>query len=139
MVTKPPRLRETTRRRQLGRAGEDAVIAFLRDAGLTVLTRNYHTPYGELDVVAADGECLVFAEVKTARAESPLPAQGAFTKRKAGRVYRAALYYLQKERPGRDEAFRFDLLAVTRARDGFKIEHYPNIPLDGFLSSANDE
>jgi len=54
---------EAARRRALGRAGEDAAADFLRRRGFEVLTRNYHTPYGELDVVASVDGALVFAEV----------------------------------------------------------------------------
>lgn len=54
-------------RMTLGRLGEDAAAAYLRKAGMRVLDRNWRTPRGEIDIVAAEGDCLVVCEVKTRR------------------------------------------------------------------------
>ena len=50
---------------ELGARGERIAVAFLHDAGLRVLDRNWRCRDGELDVVARDGDALVFCEVKT--------------------------------------------------------------------------
>src|SRR5574341_511215 len=52
-------------RRARGRAGEDAVAAALAARGHVILCRNVRTRYGEIDLVTADREVLVFVEVKT--------------------------------------------------------------------------
>ena len=49
----------------LGRYGEDRAAQFLKKLGYSIVERNWHGPSGEIDIVARDGECLVFAEVKT--------------------------------------------------------------------------
>ena len=51
----------------LGGHGEHLAVAYLTDAGLTVLDRNWRCREGELDIVARDGDALVFCEVKTRR------------------------------------------------------------------------
>jgi putative endonuclease len=51
----------------LGDHGERIAAAFLTDAGLRVLDRNWRCREGELDIVARDGDALVFCEVKTRR------------------------------------------------------------------------
>ncbi len=51
----------------LGRHGERIAAAFLTDAGLQVLDRNWRCRDGELDLVARDGDAIVFCEVKTRR------------------------------------------------------------------------
>jgi putative endonuclease len=54
-------------RRALGKQGEDAGVAYLERRGYTILARNWRTRSGELDIVARDGEWLVFVEVRTRR------------------------------------------------------------------------
>ncbi|MEW5895977.1 MAG: YraN family protein [Candidatus Omnitrophota bacterium] len=49
----------------LGRAGESAAVKFLKACGYKILEQNYHKSYGEIDIVAMDGETLCFIEVKT--------------------------------------------------------------------------
>jgi putative endonuclease len=48
----------------LGRHGEDVAVAYLVDAGLTIIARNWRCADGELDIIAQDGAALVFCEKK---------------------------------------------------------------------------
>lgn len=57
-----------TRRRALGRYGEDLAARRLIEAGMRILDRNWRCRDGEIDIVAADGDALVVCEVKTRRA-----------------------------------------------------------------------
>nr|WP_324846436.1 YraN family protein [Streptomyces sp. 2333.5] len=66
-----------TRRRALGRYGEDLAARRLTEAGMRILDRNWRCRDGEIDIVAADGDALVVCEVKTRRAgwyEHPMAA-----------------------------------------------------------------
>ena len=54
-------------RHHLGHLGEDLAVAHLERLGYEIVTRNHRTRFGELDIVARDGETLVFCEVKTRR------------------------------------------------------------------------
>lgn len=65
----------TDQRRQRGADGEDAAAAFLRKQGWLIVERNSRLGRGELDIVALDGDALVFVEVK-ARAQ---PHKSAFS------------------------------------------------------------
>jgi|GEM_PF-932180 putative endonuclease len=127
------RKREAARRRALGRAGEDAAADFLRRRGFELVTRNYHTPFGELDVVAEKDGGLVFAEVKTARAGASVDPRSQFTPRKVTRIYKAALHFLDKERPGQEPDFRFDFLVAVRKKGAYEIEHYEAVAPDDYL------
>nr|WP_280117070.1 YraN family protein [Streptomyces platensis] len=72
-TAKPP----DTRRRALGRYGEDLAARRLIEAGMRILDRNWRCRDGEIDIVAADGDALVVCEVKTRRAgwyEHPMAA-----------------------------------------------------------------
>lgn len=60
----------TQLRRRVGVWGEDRAVGYLSAQGMTVLSRNWRCRYGELDIVAVDGDCLVVVEVKTRRSRS---------------------------------------------------------------------
>jgi putative endonuclease len=96
-------------RKTSGRIGEQAAVEHLIRAGLRILERNYTCRAGEVDIVAADGDVLVFVEVKLRRPPyDPLEAVDA---RKQRQVARAAFDFLMRRgmlgRPA-----RFDVVAV---------------------------
>ncbi|HWT23714.1 MAG TPA: YraN family protein [Solirubrobacteraceae bacterium] len=99
-------------RKTLGRRGEQFAVEHLTRRGWQVLARNHHTRFGELDIVARDGETLVFCEVKTCRAGRGEPwdnLHGA----KRNQVRRMASVWLNevRERPF-FVAVRFDAVGV---------------------------
>ena len=99
-----------------GRNAETAAAEYLAARGLEILARNYAVRGAEIDVIAREGACIVFAEVKaTANASD---AHGAPRERvtlaKQRRICRAALRFLQENNLG-DSAVRFDVLEVTPA------------------------
>ena len=51
--------------KKTGQLGEDIAVSFLETQGYTILARNYRQRFGEIDIVAEDGDTLVFVEVKT--------------------------------------------------------------------------
>ncbi len=95
--------------RKLGDQAEDRAALYLIESGFTIVTRNFSTKSGELDIVALEAEMLVFIEVKLRRSSAP---EEAITATKAKRLRAAAREYLQKMDEG-DRPFRFDLLALT--------------------------
>ncbi len=107
--------------RLLGTKGEDLALKFLKKKGYRILSRNYKTPLGEIDIVAEDGGTLVFVEVKTRADDSfGLPFE-AVDSRKREKLRKVALYYL-KNRCKRDLPSRFDVLSI-RAGQRNEIEH----------------
>ena len=84
-----------------GRAGEEEACKYLMGKGMQILERNFRCKLGEIDIIARDGETLVFAEVKTRRSHkygSPLLA---ITPGKMRHMALAAEYYLKTHRYGR--------------------------------------
>lgn len=102
-------------RTRLGRTGEAAAAAELSRRGLTILARNYRCRGGEADLVAQDGETLVFVEVKTrSQLRGGLPRE-AVGWSKQQRLARAAEHYLSAL--GDDEPpVRFDIVEVVILR-----------------------
>lgn len=99
--------------RGVGREAEDRAADFLMGLGYTIVTRRYHTKGGEIDLVALDGDTLVFVEVKSTRARGFSPEE-AIDDRKTARIAVAAEAYLNAmEAQGR--LARFDLIAIDRS------------------------
>jgi putative endonuclease len=99
-------------RRLLGQAGEALAADTLQQQGYTILTRNYRTPFGEIDLIARHGDTLVFVEVKLRRSEFFGPPQAAVNTAKQRHLQLAAQYYLNQQRL-RDIDIRFDVVAIT--------------------------
>jgi putative endonuclease len=108
----------------LGRRGEREAERYLRRKGIRTLVRGYRTPWGEIDLVARDGETLVFVEVKTRQQGEPAEAVDLEKQR---RLTLAALRFL-KEYGLLEQRCRFDVVALVWP-DGQRtpeIEHFPN-------------
>ncbi len=109
-----------------GATGEDAAAAFLEQHGFTVLERNYHTRRGEIDLIAIDGGCLVFVEVKSSKRIPLDRMRERIDSRKQRRLYLAAQEYLLKRQPACD-AVRFDALLMRQVRaEEWQVEHLPD-------------
>lgn len=104
-----------TRNVALGRIGEQMAVLHLEACGLVVLTRNWRSTgavRGEIDVVARDGDAIVFCEVKARRgwqAGGPLEA---VTPRKQSQLRRLAAAWLAAHRADGAVQVRFDVVGV---------------------------
>lgn len=98
----------------LGRAGEDAAVALLETHGYRIVARNVRMPGGEIDVVARDGDTVVFVEVKARASGSFGRAVGAVDARKRAALRALAADWLQVAAP-RARA-RFDVVAFDAGR-----------------------
>jgi putative endonuclease len=95
-----------------GRRAEIAAISHVRSLGYRIVTSPYRIKSGEVDIIAWDGDVLVFIEVKARKNnDSPEDAVG-FEKRR--RVIRAAQAYIARYRL-HEKPYRFDIVAVTSA------------------------
>jgi putative endonuclease len=101
-------------RRALGRWGEDLAVRHLQAQGLEVLDRNWRCRDGELDVVAREGRCLVFVEVKARSGTGYGEPAEAVSPRKAARIHVLAARWLAEHRPQGRWDLRFDVVAVLR-------------------------
>ena len=112
--------------RLLGDRGERAAAKFLKRQGFRILARQSRSRIGELDLIALDGESVVFVEVKTRSSHVAGHPTEAITFAKRKQLTRAALVWL-KRRGLLDSRARFDVVAITWCTDGPPlIEHYRN-------------
>ena len=105
----------------LGQRGEARAARYLKGLGYRIIRRNYRSPSGEVDIIAQDGETLVFVEVKARKDNafgSPLEA---VDQRKRKRITGAALFYMSglKEQP----CARFDVIGIMQRGWRTEVEH----------------
>jgi putative endonuclease len=123
----------TAQRQRIGRAAEELVATRLAERGWELVERNARTRYGELDIVALDGDALVFVEVKAGRAGSAFGPERPVLSvdwRKQLRIRRLATAWMSERRGVRRgvrryAAIRFDAVGVTFDRVGrvLDVEH----------------
>ena len=106
---------------RLARKGEDKATHFLKAKGYRILERNYHSKFGEIDIVAKDKDTICFIEVKTRTSTDFGLPQDALIKRKIRHISRVALDYLKKNNLMTWKA-RFDVVSIVDSLVGNKIE-----------------
>lgn len=108
----------------LGRSGEKHAERFLRrKLGYRIVTRNYHCPTGEIDLIALDGRTVVFVEVKTRSDREHADPQDAVNSVKQRRLLQSAEAFL-RHTDSQDRACRFDVIAITLDDNrNMQIEH----------------
>lgn len=107
-----------------GKKGEDIAAAFLEGKGYRILHRNWKAGGREVDLIARDGEFLVFAEVKTRQANTAIYPESAVDEIKQRHITGAAEYFMEQYT---DLFFdiRFDIIAITFHTDtDYKLLHF---------------
>ena len=104
-------------RQALGRHGEDLACAYLLEQGYEILARNWRCQRGEIDIVAREGECLAFVEVKTRRGHRVQYPEDAMTETKRRQVAELGRWYLS-ELGISDTDWRIDLVAIELGERG---------------------
>ena len=114
----------STARQRLGDLGEKAAEELLARSGYRIVARKHRCPRGEVDLVAEQGELLVFVEVRTRASVAFGGPEETVGAGKQQRLVRAARDFLARWRgPPRD--LRFDVVAVVDAPDGPRLTHFP--------------
>ena len=99
------------KRPSLGDWGEKIAANYLMKQGYEILDRNYKTKLGELDIVAKEGDIIVFVEVKTRSSRSFGLPQEAVNFKKQNKIMRMALQYLRdRELRG---TWRIDVVGIV--------------------------
>ncbi|HET8684649.1 MAG TPA: YraN family protein [Micromonosporaceae bacterium] len=116
----------TDARQLVGAWGEQRAADHLLAAGMVLLDRNWRCRAGEIDIIARDGDVLVFVEVKTRRGDAFGTPVDAVHSRKTARLRQLAAQWLA-ESGLRPMQVRFDVVSVVRRQaGGVRIEHLRN-------------
>lgn len=129
--TQPAHARRPGRRQAVGRFGEDTAANLLRERGYAIVARNWRRANGEIDIVARDGECWVFVEVKTRHGHAAGWAEDGMTPLKAARLTDLGQAWLADQ--GLAEVdWRIDLMAIELDARGAvaRINHVQAVTAD---------
>ena len=113
--------------KRLGDRGERLAARYLRRQGFRILARQWSSRSGEIDLIAADGDCIVFVEVKTRRDDTAGNPVEAVTVKKQAKLTELSLVYLKRNGLLEHRA-RFDVVTVL-SPEGAKqpeVKHFKN-------------
>ncbi len=102
----------TKERLELGRYGEELALKSIQRLGYKKVVRNYTCPMGEVDLIAMDGDTLVFIEIKTRKNKPIAFAKEVVTAKKQRQLSKAALAFMKSNDCCEAKA-RFDVVAVS--------------------------
>ena len=109
----------------VGQAGEEYTAEWLSHHGYRVIERNYHSRFGEIDIIAVNSQYIVFVEVKTRQSNGMVSVLEAITLQKQQKIITTAQVYLSQYQGNLQP--RFDVAAVT-AQGGkpLGLKYFPN-------------
>lgn len=101
----------TSHRAQLGCWAEQHSLQLLKAQGFDEVAQNYHSRYGEIDLIVRSTNTLVFAEVKARSVRAILPAHAVVSLSKQKKMAKTALFFLQNYPEYADYYCRFDVIS----------------------------
>lgn len=114
-----------TDKKVIGDKGEDFAASYFQKLDYEIKARNVHSRYGEIDLIAENGDTVVFVEVKTRSHDSLDRAADAVTPLKQKKIILTALDYISKSNT--DKIMRFDVFEVYHANGRiYKFNHIKN-------------
>lgn len=110
----------------IGKLGENAAKEYLLEKGYTFLESNYHSRYGEIDIICKDDKYIIFVEVKTRKQGALVCGLDAVDVFKKVKIVKTAFMYLAKY--GAERQPRFDVIEVITNQKGecANINHFEN-------------
>ncbi len=109
--------------KSFGRKGEEIAENYLKEKGYSIIKRNFRFGKGEIDIVAKDGDCLVFVEVKSRKNYDFGEPELAITKSKIRQLKKIAEAYFYVNKIEQQQC-RFDVITIVGENESdMKINH----------------
>lgn len=108
-----------------GPFGEQCAAEYLERKGFRILARNYHSRFGEIDIIAENSRYIIFAEVKTREKFAMVAPEEAVTPAKQTKIAKTALMYLRKNQTRLQP--RFDVIGVVTSANGNQVRSIHHI------------
>lgn len=112
-------------RNESGQIGEEYASELLVKQGYEVLQRNYHSRFGEIDIIARNEEYIVFAEVKTRDEKFLVSPLESVTAAKQKKLCKTAMLYLQSHPTGLQP--RFDVIGIVTSGTDCQVKSVEHI------------
>ncbi|GAW92859.1 YraN family protein [Calderihabitans maritimus] len=104
-------------KKKLGKRGEEEAVRYLRKNGYRILETNFRCRLGEIDIVAKEGEDIVFVEVRSRTSSLfGLPEETVSWTKQRKLLQLARVYLTAKRLEGKN--FRFDVVGILLGEDG---------------------
>lgn len=98
--------------KDIGSLGENIAFNYLNDSGYIILEKNFRCKLGEIDIIAKDGNYIVFVEVKTRSGSIYGSPCESVNFRKQNKIYKIAQLYIMKKHLMKKFNFRFDVIEI---------------------------
>lgn len=117
-----------TYQKKLGNKGEGIAAQYLRSRGYQIIDRNYHSRYGEIDLIAKQEDYMIFVEVKTRTSERFGMPEASVTAEKLEKINNTGLLWLQ-DHPEAPDNWRIDVIAIVmdKAHQVTDIQHFVDL------------
>jgi putative endonuclease len=107
----------------IGKKGEDLAVRYLEEQNYKILERNWRSGRAEIDIIATEGEILVFVEVKTRSSTLFGAPELSVDDRKELLIFSAANRYMEEKEYG--WAIRFDMISILFSEfEEAELKHY---------------
>lgn len=124
-----------TKSQRIGNAAEQVALHYLQRQGLQLLERNYHSRYGEIDLIMLERDCVVFVEVRARKSNAWHCASESVDWRKQQKIIKTAQCYLQNYAIYADNDCRFDVIAIDYRADAIAWAE-PELPIQTTLPDS---
>ena len=98
---------------QTGKTAENIAANYLANQNVKIITRNFHSRFGEIDLIAMNQEILLFIEVRYRKNEHFLTAIETIDQRKCNKIIITSEYYLNKHKKFQSHLCRYDVITLT--------------------------
>ena len=112
--------------KQSGKLAEELAANYLSEHKVKLISRNFHSRFGEIDLIGLDKEILLFIEVRYRKDEHYLAAVETIDQHKCKRIVITSEYYLNKHKKYQSYYCRYDVITITGALDEPVIEWIKN-------------
>ena len=105
---------------------ESVARNYLQQQGLSFVQQNFHSRFGEIDLIMQDSDLICFIEVKYRTSSDFGGAAGAITHTKQQKIIKTAQIFMQKFHKFRNHGMRFDALILEKSGDDMTVNWIPN-------------
>lgn len=99
-------------RREIGKQREEQAAKYLESCGYQMKDKNYHSRFGEIDLIAKDGRYLCFVEVKYRKDDRFGAPEGTISHTKIQRICKTSQFYLWEHKLPEDTPVRYDVVFI---------------------------
>ena len=111
-------------RKNIGAAGEKEASKYLQSKGYQIITNNYRSRFGEIDIIAKDKDTIVFIEVKTRSSSNFGSPADSVNYHKLRKLIKTSQFYVSRFNIS---DYRFDVIEVSLQDGGFYVNHLENV------------